>query len=285
MELWLQLASVHTADLVETARIAEECAVTGVALADHLVYPASIDSSYPYTDDGHVGWKPTTHWPDAWVGISAMAAVTSRLRFTTAVFVAPLRDPIPLAKAISTAAVISGGRVSCGFGTGWMREEFNILDKPFTGRGERLDEMLEVLRALWDGQMVEHRGAHFSFPPVQMSPAPSTPIPVLIGGHSPSAMRRAVRNDGWIAAFTRQESALRDLQRVLRLRAQSDRAHAPFTVAFTGPGLDVSVCERLADAGATAVIVPLRALASGRSTEERKRGIRTFASQLATISD
>ena len=132
--------------------------------------------------------------------------------------------------------------------------------------------------------MVEHQGPYFKFPPVQMSPAPSTPIPVFIGGHSPAAMQRAVRNDGWIAAFTGLESALRDLQRVLSLRAESDRAHAPFTVAFTGPALDVSVCKTLADAGATAVIVPLRALASGRTAEERKRGIQTFASQLLTTS-
>jgi probable F420-dependent oxidoreductase len=280
MKLWLNLASVHTAELVEAGLVAEECGIEGVALADHLVHPATIGSVYPYSEDGQVGWKATTDWPDAWVAIAAMAAVTSRLRFTTAVYVAPLRDPVALAKSVSTAAVISDGRVSCGFGTGWMREEFDIVGQEFAGRGRRMDEMIEVLRALWTGTMVEHRGEHYAFDPVQMSPAPPARIPVWIGGNTGPAMRRAVRNDGWIGAYTVLDKALADVRTVLGLRDAADRAREPFHVALTGPRLDANTCSRLAAAGVESVIVPLRALARGNTVEERKAGILAFAEEL-----
>src|SRR5260221_14384980 len=118
MELWLNLAAIDTGELVHFAMAAEECGYAGLAVADHLVHPGAVESLYPYSETGEVAWKATTHWPDAWVAIAAMAAVTTRLRFTTAVYVAPLRDPIALAKSVSTTAVISGGRVGSGFGSG-----------------------------------------------------------------------------------------------------------------------------------------------------------------------
>src|ERR1700674_3157434 len=103
MEIWLNLAAIDTSELLDIAVAAEECGYTGLAVADHLVHPGTLRSLYPYSETGDVAWKPTTHWPDAWVAIAAMASVTTRLRFTTAVYVAPLRDPFALAKAIGTA--------------------------------------------------------------------------------------------------------------------------------------------------------------------------------------
>ena len=125
-----------------------------------------------------------------------MAAVTERIRFFTNVFVLPMRNPFPVAKQVATAAALSGGRVSLGVGMGWCEEEFDLLEQPFAGRGKRADEQLEVLRKLWAGGWVEHHGDHYDFPRLEMSPSLDAPVPILVGGISDAALRRAARHDG-----------------------------------------------------------------------------------------
>src|ERR1700689_4318377 len=107
MEWWLTAGSVEVEHLVPIAAAADESGFGGIVLGDHLVFPKTISSPYPYTTDGSVKWSPDTPWPDPWVSVGAMASVTSRLRFSTAVYVAPLRDPVNLAKLTSTASVLS----------------------------------------------------------------------------------------------------------------------------------------------------------------------------------
>src|SRR5436190_13323799 len=141
MELWLGLGFVEAHDLVEVAAACEQEGVAGVSMSDHLVRPGRVESAYPYSDDGSMAWEPSTPWPDCWVAIGAMAAATRGLRFGTGVFIGPLRQPIVLAKAISTAASISGDRVVCGLGAGWMKEEFDAVGEEFASRGRRLDEL------------------------------------------------------------------------------------------------------------------------------------------------
>jgi probable F420-dependent oxidoreductase len=279
MEIWLNVAATDTSQLLDLAVAAEECGYTGLALADHLVHPATIDSLYPYSETGDVAWKPATHWPDAWVAIAAMAAVTTQLRFTTAVYVAPLREPVALAKAIGTAAVISRGRVGCGFGSGWMREEFDVVGQDFSSRGPRLEEIIQVLRALWSGEMVGHRGAHYSFDPVQMSPSPAHPIPVWLGGNTAVAKRRAVHHDGWIGSYTDLQSTIADIDQVRALRRASGH-DGEFHVSATGPTLDVAACAALAQAGADSAIVSLRRIIRSRTKADASTAMKAFADQV-----
>jgi probable F420-dependent oxidoreductase len=283
MELWLNLAAIDTGELVHFAMAAEECGYTGLAVADHLVHPGAVKSLYPYSETGDVAWKATTHWPDAWVAIAAMAAVTTRLRFTTAVYVAPLRDPIALAKSVSTAAVISGGRVGCGFGSGWMREEFDLVGQTFSDRGRRLDEIIDVLRTLWSGEMVGHHGAYYSFEPVQMSPPPPGPIQVWLGGNTAPAMRRAVRHDGWIGSYTGLRQTIDDVEKVRALRRAGGHAGA-FHVSVTGPGIDVAACRALAGEGIDAAIVSLRRIAHKRTGPDAKAAMQAFADEVQTAT-
>jgi probable F420-dependent oxidoreductase len=280
MDVWLNLAATATSSLVDIAVAAESCGYAGVAVADHLVYPATVESPYPYSETGAMGWKPTTHWPDAWVAIAAMAAVTERLRFTTSVYVAPLREPVSLAKAVSTAAVIAGGRLACGFGAGWMREEFELVGQDFATRGARLDEMIEVLHKLWSGEMVEHHGAHYSFDAVQMSPPPPEPIPVWIGGNTRAAIRRAARHDGWIGSFTDVGEALALVDSVRAARQAERGDGGPFYMAVTGPGLDAAACAAVARAGVDGVVVPLRMMTRARTMEETQTGMQAFLADL-----
>ncbi|MFP8876842.1 MAG: TIGR03619 family F420-dependent LLM class oxidoreductase [Myxococcota bacterium] len=198
MKYWLSLVQVPESDqLTEIARFAEEVGFYGISVADHLVMPTKITSPYPYTEDGEIFWPEDAPWPDPWVTLGAMAAVTQKLLLASNIYLAGLRDPISAAKASGTAAVLSGDRVVCGVGAGWIEEEYGIAGIDFASRGRRLDEVIEVMRKLWTGENTHHEGEFFAFENARMCPAPSRPIPVWPGGHSPPALRRAARNDGW----------------------------------------------------------------------------------------
>ncbi|MGE5292364.1 MAG: TIGR03619 family F420-dependent LLM class oxidoreductase [Micromonosporaceae bacterium] len=211
MEFWLGAAFTDTRELDGLARAADRLGYDAFALSDHIFY-TDYTSTYPYTEDGQPRWDAGTHWPDVWVTIGALAAVTERLHFATNVYVAPARDVFTVAKAVSTAAVLSGNRIRFGVGVGWCEDEFRQTGQDFSTRGRRLDEMIGVLRALWAGGPVEHHGDAFDFRPLSISPVPGKPIPVLIGGDSEPALRRAARiGDGWIGNRVYTEDELSDV--------------------------------------------------------------------------
>jgi len=247
------LAFTPPDQLLALARAADAAGFDSVAVSDHLVHPRKIATPYPYTADGAPRWQPFTAWPDPWVAIGAMAAVTTRVRFLTSVFVLPLRNPFLVAKAVGTAAVLSGGRVTLGVGAGWMREEFALLEQRFEARGRRMDEMIELLRALWAGGWVERRGEFYSFDALEMSPAPAEPVPIWVGGVSEPALRRAAtRGDGWISDLHTLEEVRGIAVRLGALRADSERAGRPFAlVAALKDAFGLDGYRRAADAGVT----------------------------------
>ncbi|TYB61488.1 TIGR03619 family F420-dependent LLM class oxidoreductase [Nonomuraea sp. PA05] len=194
MRYWLGASFSDTDQFVELARAAERCGFDTLTLSDHLFY-ADFATPYPYSKSGRPRWDASTHWPDVWVTIGAMAAVTSTLRFSPNVYIAPARDLFTVAKQVSTAAVLSHDRVTFGVGVGWCKEEFTGTGQDFHTRGRRLDAMLPVLRSLWAGETVTLDG----LPPLSICPAPARPIPVVVGGDSEAALRRAATlGDGWI---------------------------------------------------------------------------------------
>jgi probable F420-dependent oxidoreductase len=230
MKFWVALSFSDPTRLSSLARKAEEVGFDGVFLADHLLFPESLSSQYPYAPPGQAPPFPAdTPFPEPWCTCSAMAAVTRRLRFSVAVHILPLHDPVELAKSTSTAALLSGGRLAVGAGVGWMKEEFDIQRIDFASRGRRTDEMIAVMRKLWTGKPVAHEGEFFRFPPVRMSPAAPGPIPIWIGGTSGPALRRAARlGDGWIGHGHSYAEAARLLEQIARLRAAEGRAGLPF---------------------------------------------------------
>lgn len=238
---------------VPLARACESAGIDAVSLSDHVVHPERITSPYPYTQDGRPRWPAFTPWPDPWVAIGAMAALTERLRFVTCVYVLPMRNPFLVAKAVATAAVLSGDRVELGVGAGWMKQEFELLGQSFHDRGRRLDEMLEVLRKLWAGGMVEHRGRFYAFDRLEMSPAPQRAIPIYAGGLSEAALRRAAtRCDGWISDLHATEQLRGLVAKLHALRADSERAGQPFQViAAARDAFDLDGYRRLEAAGVT----------------------------------
>ncbi len=290
MKFVLNAAYAPVGQLSDLARACEAAGFEAMAVSDHLIHPEKLRSRYPYTANGEPRWQPFTDWPDPWVAIGAMSAVTERLRFITSVYVLPLRNPVQVAKTVATAAALSRGRVVLGVGVGWMREEFEALEQPFESRGRRADEALEVLQRLWDPDgYAEHHGEFFDLPSLEMRPAPPEPVPVWVGGVSPRALRRAAtRADGWISEVHSSAELAGHLERLRAMRADSSRAGQPFSVlgaatdAFTRDGY-----RRLADLGVTHVqtlpwtLYGLR----GESLEERREGIARFGEDVIARFD
>lgn len=276
MKYWLNAGFLEADAMVAVAHLAERLGYEGIALPDHLFLPEQIDSDYPYTADGEVAWVPEVPWPDCWVAIAAMAQRTERLRFTTGVFVAPLRDVFDLAKSIATAAGFAPGRLSCGFGAGWMREEFDTVGQDFATRGPRMDEMLAVMPQLWSGELVEFHGEHIDFAPLRMRP-PAHDVAVLIGGNTKPALRRAAGQDGWIASYTDVDDVARMLDDLTRQRERAGRLDRPFETLVTatpGAARDAASLEAL---GVDGVIVPVIALAPSPALDDVVAGIERFA--------
>jgi probable F420-dependent oxidoreductase len=264
------VAFLETDQLLELTRACDAMGYGGMYVSDHLFYPQQLASRYTYSpyEDGSPIWGPEADWPDSWCLISAMAAVSSRLHFTTGVYIAPARDLITVAKLVATAAVISHDRVHFGVGSGWCKEEFDATGQDFESRGKRLDDMIPALRALWAGGWVEYHGTHYDVAPMQINPAPRAPVPILVGGHSAVALRRAARLcDGWIGAGPYSvEETLQYVERLDAERRAAGREKVPFAIyVAVAAAPDVDLYRRLEDAGVTDVICAPWMLAKDRS--------------------
>jgi probable F420-dependent oxidoreductase len=185
----------------ELARTLEAAGFDSLWVSDHIVLPAAIESRYPFAADGRATWPAETPYLDALVALALAAAVTNRVVLGTAVLVLPLRNPVEFAKQAASIDVASGGRLSLGVGAGWLEEEFAALGVPFEGRGARLEEWVSIARGCWTGRPRASTSDRFTMPPDMLClPPPAHAIPVLVGGHSRVALRRAGRMaDGWLA--------------------------------------------------------------------------------------
>jgi probable F420-dependent oxidoreductase len=281
MKFCASLAFTDTEDYVELAQVAEQHGWDTLVLSDHVVHPEKIASKYPYREDGQRPWEAPDHWPDVWVAMAAMGAATRRLRFLTGVYVVPMRNPFHLAKAIGTAAVLTNYRVELGIGLGWMRDEFALLGEDFDSRAARSGEMIEVMRKLWTGEMVEHHGRFYDFDRLNMRPAVRGAIPLIVGGVTEAALRRAARiGDGWIPHAIRTAEARDAIAAIRRYRSEYGRAAEPLTaVVPLTDAFDPDGYRRAEDAGVTHALTTPWMLYGGshRSLADKRDGLRRFA--------
>ncbi len=277
----IPLAFSDPSHALEMARCAEECEWDALTVSDHVVEPEQIRSPYPYSPDGSLRWQPPAPWPDPWVSIGAMAAATTRLRFFTNVYVLPMRHPFHVAKAVGTAALLSKDRVALGVGMGWMKEEFELLGHDFHNRGRRADEMIEVIRKLWRGEMVEHHGRFYDFGRLQMHPAPNKRIPIYVGGISEAALRRVGRlGDGWISDIHSVAELGETIGRIRKYREEYGRSEAPLDIiGSASDAFDIDGYRRMEEVGVTHLATMPWILYGGStdSLEDKKTGMRRFA--------
>jgi probable F420-dependent oxidoreductase len=242
------------------ARAAEEAGFASMMIPDSICYPQHSGSRYPFNPDGSREFLEDKPFLEPFSLIPALGAVTRQLRFVTFVLKLPVRHPVLAAKQATSTAVLTGNRLVLGVGTSPWREDYEVLGVDWDTRGQRLDEEIAILRGLAAGGYFEYHGKIFDLPPVKIAPVPTQPIPVLIGGHSDAALRRAARlGDGWLHGG----GDLAELPALLTRLAEHRRAAGtdtrPFEVhvisadAYTPDGV-----ARLTDQGVTDVITGFR---------------------------
>lgn len=270
MQFWQSVHGVEPEQLIDVACLADRLGFAGITCGDHLVKPAAYAQTYLYSEDGRPPWDPkdpawTPPYADPWILGAVLAQATKRLRFMPYVYVLPLRDPVMVAKQLATAAFFSQDRIVLGVGAGWLKEEFELVGADWATRGARLDEMLEIIRLLHRGQNVEYHGRHYTLPPCRMRPVPSRPVPVMVGGHSDRALRRAARADGWLGVDYAWDDLVPVVRKLFALRLEEEKRReqeappedagprAPFEVfAVLKQFPDLDGLRRLADLGVTA---------------------------------
>ncbi|MEQ9396843.1 LLM class F420-dependent oxidoreductase [Haliea sp.] len=289
MKFVLSTSFSSVAHLTRIAPVADEYGWDAMSFSDHVVHPEQISEPYPYTEDGSRRWAAFTDWPDPWVVIGALATITRRLRFTNNIFVLPMRNPFLVAKAISTAAIVSDNRVTPAFGVGWSADEFALMQQDFRTRGKRTDEMLEIMRLLWSGKMVEYHGQFYQFERLEMNPAPTARIPIWIGGISDPAMRRAARlADGWVTDLQPSSEIIDSIARIQQWRRDCGREHEPFEVMATpNDAWDADGYKRLEDAGVTHILTMPWAFYHGETGDVNLKidGVKRYADEvIASLS-
>ena len=215
--------------LIELAKTAEEVGFDSIALPDSIFYMEKQSADYPYTTDGSRMWNEDTPWADPLIVAGAMGAVTSKLRFYTNVMKLGSRNPLLLARQVGSVANLTKNRFGFGVGIGWAPEEFEWCGVPYAKRGKRVDEMIEVIKLVLAGGMVEFHGEFYDFDRLQMSPAPTEPVPFYVGGHTDVALKRAARvGDGWTSAMLTCDQLAEIIGRLKKLLAENGRADDPF---------------------------------------------------------
>ncbi len=192
-----------------------------------------------------------------------------------------MRDPFSAAKAISTAAYLSNDRVVLGVGVGWQKAEFEMVGQDFHTRGKRADEQLEILPRLMLGEMTEYHGSYYEFPAMKMSPGTRKPVPILVGGYAPAAMRRASRCDGWMATSHEEDEIYPLLEQLNAIRCEEGSADKPFDIWTGVKNPQAGTHQRLAEAGVTMVngcnFLDDDASTTLSSIDDKKRRLEDFA--------
>jgi probable F420-dependent oxidoreductase len=261
---------------IPLARAAEAAGYHSMTIADSIAYPFESDSKYPYTPDGSREFLDGKEIVEAFVLAAALGAVTTNLRFNFFVLKLPVRHPVLTAKQAGSLAALTGNRLGLGVGTSPWPEDYELMGIPFAKRGKRIDECIEIVQGLTTGDYFEFHGEFYDIPKTKMSPAPTQPIPILVGGHADAALRRAARLDGWMhGGGTDPEELDRLIARVKKFRAEEGKTgpfeiHVISTDAYTVDGI-----KRLEDKGVTDAIVGFRyPYIMGPDTEPLEQKIR-----------
>ena len=219
--------------IIAFARRVEALGYDSLWVSDHVVIPWRIASRYPYNASGDFPLPPTGDFLEPLTALALVAGVTDRIALGTSVLVLPHRHPVLAAKMLATLDHLAPGRVICGAGVGWMREEIELLGAPYARRGAWSDEAIRVMRACWTEERAAFSGEFFRFEPVGCRPRPARgTIPIWIGGHTERAFRRVVElGDGWHAAFPTHADLGHALSRLRDACAKAGRDPATLTVS------------------------------------------------------
>ena len=272
------------AELVELAVCADVAGFDALWLGEHVLRPVVQAGEHPSagTKQHHSGplVAESTELVDPLLVHAAIAARTTRIRLGTAVYVAPLRHPLHIARTTITLHELSAGRVLLGIGAGWLKEEFEALEVPFRTRVSRTQECLEILRKAWSGAEFAHVGAHFRFPAVQLHSRP-VDIPVVLGGNSEAALARAARlGDGWFTSGTPTFAQSNDMVSRIRHMCADFGRPAPIACYVRIAAPDAADMDRYREHGMEDLVLWADTVWHGRTLEERRDNLAAAAEQL-----
>ena len=252
-------AGAKRAVIGEVSAAAERCGFATLWSGEHVVMVDRSASRYPYSDDGQIAVPAQADWIDPMVGLSFAAATTSTIGVATGVLLLPEHNPVHLAKQAATLDSLSSGRLTLGIGIGWSREEFDALGVPFERRGARTAEYVAAMRTLWRDDVASFDGEFVQFGSVRVNPKPPRDrrIPIVLGGNSDAALRRAAAwGDGWYGFNVDGVAAV--AERVTTLRAlcrESDRSPEELQLAVALRDPHPSDAAALADLGVDELVV------------------------------
>ncbi len=251
---------IDPAQYLPLARAVEQAGYDSFVVPDSICYPEVSDSKYPYTPDGNREFLEDKPFIEPFTLIPAMAAVTEKLRFSTFVVKLPIRHPVLVAKQASSVAVMSNNRFWFGVGVSPWPDDYRICDQPWARRGKRMDEMIEIIKRLTSGGFHDFRGEFYDMESIKICPVSTEPIPILIGGHSDAALRRAARlSDGWMHAGGDAEELQKMIGRLNELRREYGRENTPYEVhVISFDAYTVDGVKKLEDMGVTDCIVGFR---------------------------
>lgn len=260
MKLGLMYANVMAAikpeGAVAVAHRAEEAGFDSLWTVEHVVVPGNYLSRYPYSPDGRMPGTEDSPIPDPLIWLAYVAARTNRIKLCTGVLILPLRSPLITAKAIATLDVLSAGRVILGVGVGWLQEEFEAIGVPFEDRSRRTEEAIDAMRTLWREPSPTFEGAYVRFQDARMWPKPvQSTVPIVIGGHSPAAARRAGRlGDGYFPASAKPDELPHLVATMRQAAVEAGRDPAQIEVTMGGRPTP-AVVTRLAELGVDRLVV------------------------------
>lgn len=217
------------------AKAAEQAGFHGIAIPDSICYPEQASSRYPYNKDGSREFLESVPFVESLIAVAAMAAVTEKIRFATFVYKLAVRQAPIVAKQVQGIQVLSGNRFDFGIGISPWEEDFAVCEIPWEKRGKRFDEQIAILRGLESGNYFGFAGEMHNMPANKMNPVPTEPTPLLIGGHTEPALKRAARvGDGWMCAGANVQELEAYIGRINRLREEYGTTNRPFRVFTTG---------------------------------------------------
>jgi probable F420-dependent oxidoreductase len=224
----------------EFARAADQAGFDALWVFDHVVLQKNQQSKYPYSADGSLGFPPTMDFLEPLTLLSWLAGITTRAKLGTSVLVLPMRQPVLHAKIMSTIDHLSGGRMILGAGVGWWEQEFEVLGVPFEKRGARMDECLQLVKALWTDEWVNFKGEFYEAVDWTCNPKPAQQggIPIWLGGESKGQLRRVGKYaDGWLATLRSVPKLKEDFAIAQEAASKAGRDPSKLVIAIEGGGM------------------------------------------------
>ncbi|PKB69062.1 MAG: hypothetical protein BZY77_06990 [SAR202 cluster bacterium Io17-Chloro-G5] len=246
----------YTIDPAFMAKKAEDLGFESIWYAEHAALPVHSDSPFPATG-GEIPWT-YSHFTDPYIALARASGITTKIKLGTGITLVPERNPLLLAKEIATLDRYSGGRFLFGIGTGWLKEETEMMGGDFEHRWTQTREAIEVMKELWTKEEAEYHGRYFDFPLVRSYPKPAQKPypPIILGGMAKNVLRRVVTHaDGWLPNRVTPTEVEESRKKLDAMAAEAGRDPKSITISVYGQLPERDIVHSLLNAGADRVVV------------------------------